>query len=148
MKVILIQDVRKLGKEGEIKEVTDGYARNFLIPRGLAMEATTTKIKETQEKHVREQNKKNKEQQQAEALKQKLDGQSVTIKARTGGGDKLFGAITAREVSDILQKELGVVIDKKKIDISDPLKHLGEYQVKVKIYPTIQAEINVIVAAE
>jgi large subunit ribosomal protein L9 len=104
MKVILIQEVKKLGKPGEIKEVSDGYARNFLIPKGLAKEATTTLLKETQEKNVREQNKKGKEKEQAEAIKQEMDGKSITIKAKTGGGDKLFGAITAREVSDSIHE--------------------------------------------
>ncbi|MEN6462719.1 MAG: 50S ribosomal protein L9 [Syntrophomonas sp.] len=148
MKVILIQDVKKLGKPGEIKEVSDGYARNFLIPKGLAKEATTTLLKETKEKNVREENKKDKEKQQAEAIKQEMDGKSITIKAKTGGGDKLFGAITAREVSDSIHEQLGRVIDKKKIDMTEPIKHLGEYQVKIKIYPSIQAEIKVIVAAQ
>jgi large subunit ribosomal protein L9 len=148
MKVILIQDVKKLGKVGDIKEVSDGYARNFLIPKGLAKEATTTLLKETQEKSVREEKKKDKEKEQAEAVKQKIDGKSITIKAKTGGGDKLFGAITVREVSDSIHQQLGLVVDKKKIDMAEPIKHLGEYQAKIKIYPSIQAEIKIIVAAQ
>lgn len=148
MKIILIQDVKKLGKSGDIKEVSDGYARNFLIPKGLAREATTTLLKETQERSVREEKKKGKEKEQAEAIKQKLDGKSITIKAKTGGADKLFGAITAREVSDSIHEQLGLAVDKKKIDMTEPIKHLGEYQVKLKIYPSIQAEIKVIIAAQ
>jgi large subunit ribosomal protein L9 len=148
MKVILVQDVKKLGLKGEIKEVSDGYARNYLIPRGLAQEATKTKLKEEQEKTVREEKKKTKEKDQAEALKARIDGKEVKISARVGGGNKLFGAVTSREISEILQKEFGVAIDKKKIDVGEPIKHLGEYAIKIKIYPSIQAEIKVIVTAE
>lgn len=148
MKVILTQDVKKLGKEGEIKEVADGYARNYLIPKGFVVEATTIRLQETQEKSNREQRKKDKGREDAEVLKQKLDGQTVKILARTGGGDKLFGAVTTREISDILQKDFGVVVDKKKIDMGEPIKHLGEYKIKLKMYPSVQAEITLIVDAQ
>lgn len=148
MKVILNQDVKNLGKAGDIKEVSDGYARNFLIPKGLADEATVRKLKETEEKNIKNEKKKNKEKAEAEELKQRLDGKSFTIPAKTGGSDKLFGAVTAREVSDILQKELGVALDKKKIEMPEPIKHLGQYKIKIKIYPSIQAEVKVIVVAE
>lgn len=148
MKVILIQDVKKLGQKGQIFEVSDGYARNFLIPQGLAEEGTKTKIKETQEKNVREEKKKDREKEQAEALKARLDGKRVQIKVKTGAGDKLFGAVTAKEISDILQKEFRVSIDKKKIEIPEPIKHLGEHTVRLKIYPSVQAEVKIVVASE
>ncbi|HWP98728.1 MAG TPA: 50S ribosomal protein L9 [Syntrophomonadaceae bacterium] len=148
MKVLLIQTVKNLGKEGEIKEVADGYARNYLIPQGLVQEATTTLVKETQERKVREQKQKDKERARAEQIKEQLDGKTLKIKARTGGGDKLFGAVTTREIAEVLKQELHVDIDKKKIDLAEPIKHLGQYQIKLKIYPSIQAEFKVIVAAE
>lgn len=148
MKVLLIQNVKNLGKEGEIKEVADGYARNYLIPQGLAREATTTLLKETQERKVKEQKQKDKEKIQAQEFREKLDGKAITIKAKTGGGDKLFGAVTAREIAEVLKQEMKVDIDKKKIDLAEPIKHLGQYQIKLKIYPSIQAELTVIVAAE
>lgn len=148
MKVILNKDVKGLGKEGEIKEVSDGYARNFLIPRGLAEEATKGKLKEKEEKNQRNQKQKEKEKTEAGKIKEKINGKSVSIIARTGGGDKLFGSVTAKEISEILQEDFGVLIDKKKIDLSDPIKHLGEYKVKLKIYPSIQAEVKVKVVAE
>ncbi|HEX3011876.1 MAG TPA: 50S ribosomal protein L9 [Syntrophomonadaceae bacterium] len=147
MKIILIKDVKNLGREGEIKQVSDGYARNFLIPRGLAAEATATKLKESQERGVREQKKKDRETEEAQELKQKLDGKSVSIQVKTGGSDRLFGAVTAKEIADVIKQNFGVNIDKKKIDIAEPIKHLGEYQIKLKIYPSIQAEIKVIVKA-
>lgn len=148
MKVILIKDVKKLGKEGEIKEVSDGYARNFLIPQGCAVEATQNKLKEAVEKDLRREKQKNKEENAALQLKEQLDGKKVNISARTGAGDKLFGAITPREVAEALQKEYGIKIDKKKIELGDPIKHLGNFQAKLKIYPNIQANIEVIVTAE
>ncbi len=148
MKVILNQTVKNLGKEGDVKEVADGYARNYLIPQGLAREATNTILKETQEKKVREQKQKDKEKARAEQIKEQLDGKTIEIKARTGGGDKLFGAVTAREISDVLKQTMQIDVDKKKIDLADPIKHLGQYRVKLKIYPSIQAELNIIVVAE
>jgi len=148
MKVILIKEVKKLGKEGEIKEVSDGYARNYLIPKGYAVEATKIKLKETEEKNKREQNRKKKEKVEAEKLKKILDGKTITIFAKTGGENKLFGAVTAKEISEILQEEFAVSIDKKKIDIGEPIKHLGNYNINIKIYPSIRAKIRVVVTAE
>jgi large subunit ribosomal protein L9 len=148
MKVILNQEVKKLGIKGQVLEVSDGYARNFLIPKGLAQEATTTKLKEIQEKNVKEEKKKISEKEKAEALKIKLDGKKAEIKVKAGTGDKLFGAVTAKEIADILQKEFGISIDKKKIEIGEPIKHLGTYNIKLKIYPAVQAEIKLIVTPE
>lgn len=148
MKVILTQEVKNLGQAGEIKEVSDGYARNFLIPRGFAEEATKGRIKESEEKNLKRQRKKEKELSMAEKMKEKLQGKTIQIKARAGGADRLFGAVTSREISEVLQQELGLAVDKKKIDLPQPIKQLGEYKVKIKVYPSIQAEIKVIVAAE
>jgi len=147
MKVILIQDVKNLGKEGEVKEVSDGYARNYLIPRGLATEATKSNLKEIEEKAIRLQKQKEREKVEAQALVERLDGKSIRIPARVGGGDKLFGAVTAREISEAITKEFKVKLDKKKVDLGEPIKHLGEYPVKLKIYPSLQAQIIVRVEA-
>ena len=148
MKVILTGDIKSLGKEGEVKEVADGYARNFLIPRGLAVEATSGKMKETEEKKERLEKQKDRETAQAQVLKNKLDGKIVVLQARAGGADKLFGAITSREIAEAIQTQHGIKIDKKKVELGDPIKHLGEYPIKLKIYPAIQAEITVKVEAE
>ncbi len=148
MKVILIKDVKKLGTTGEIKEVSDGYARNYLIPQGMAVEATQTRLKETQEKDLKQQKRKGKEEAAARALQEKLNGKSIKLLARTGGSDKLFGAITVKEIAEALQKQYGTSIDKKKIELKEPIKHLGTYEAKLKIYPSIQAQIQIIVAAE
>lgn len=148
MKVILLQDVKNLGKEGEIKEVSDGYARNFLIPKGLVLEATKANLKENQEKNERIKNRKEKEKEAAQVLKTKIDGKKIEIKAKTGAEDKLFGAVTAKEIAQSLEEQLKVKIDRKKIDLKEPIKHLGEYNVTIKIYPSIPAEIKVLVASE
>jgi large subunit ribosomal protein L9 len=148
MKVILTKEIKNLGKEGDIKEVADGYARNYLLPRGLAVEATNSNIKAGEEKKQRLQKHKDREHAEAEALREKLDGKTIKISARSGGGDKLFGAVTSREIADSIHQQFKVDIDKKKIDLKDPIKHLGEYRVKLKIYPAVQAEITVTVAAE
>lgn len=148
MKVILTQEVKKLGLKGQILEVSDGYARNYLIPQGLAEEATKTKIKEIQEKGLKDEKKKNNEKDSAEALKNRLHGQEVEIKVKAGAGNKLFGAVTAKEIADVLQAKFAISLDKKKIDTGDPIKHLGTYNIKLKIYPSVQAEIKLIVAPE
>lgn len=143
MKVILTQDVKKLGKKGEIKEVSDGYARNYLIPQGFAQEATVSRLKETQDQKQRQERLKTKEEHQARLLKEKLDGKIVSVKAKTGAGDKLFGAVTSREIGEVLQKEFGVNVDKKKIELGETIKHLGKYPVHIKIYPGIHADLEV-----
>lgn len=148
MKVILLQDVKNIGKEGEVKEVADGYARNFLIPKGLAIEATKANLKENQEKKAKIDNKKQKEKIEAEGIKAKIDGKQVEIKAKAGAEDKLFGAVTAKEIADNLEKQFKVKIDRKKIEIKEPIKHLGLYTVNIKIYPSVQAEIKVLVTPE
>ena len=147
MKVILTQDVKNLGKEGDVKDVSDGYARNYLIPRGLVVEATTANLKEKEDQGSRLQKQKDREKTQAQALYDRLNGKSITITARSGGGDKLFGAVTSKEIADALNKQFKVKLDKKKVDLGEPIKHLGEYPVKIKIYPLIQAEITVRVEA-
>ena len=143
MKVILIQDVKKLGKKGEIKEVSDGYARNYLIPQGFAQEATAGRLKETEDQKQRQERIKTKEENRARLLQEELQGKTIAVKAKTGVGDKLFGAVTSREISEVLQKEFGVAVDKKKIVLGETIKHLGKYPVHIKIYPGIHADLEV-----
>lgn len=147
MKVILTQDVKNLGQEGDIKDVSDGYARNYLIPRGLVVEATKANLKEKEDQASRLQKQKDREQTEAQAIHDRINGKNITVTARSGGGDKLFGAVTAKEIADALNKQFKVKVDKKKVDLGEPIKHLGEYPVKIKIYPLIQAEITVRVEA-
>ncbi len=148
MKVLLTQIVKNLGKPGDIKVVADGYARNFLIPKGLAVEATATLLKENEEKRVKLSKQKDREFDQAEQIKAKLHAQSITIKVKTGSGEKLFGAVTSREISEAIKEVFKVDIDKKKIEIKDAIKHLGEYKIKLKIYPEVQVDMTVIVETD
>lgn len=148
MKVILTQDVKNQGVKGQVIEVSDGYARNYLLPQGLAEEASKTKLKEIQEKNLREARKKDKEREDAEKLKAQLHGKTVEIKVKTGGNDKLFGAVTSKEIADSIQEKFNIKIDKKKIDITETIKHLGEYSIRIKIYPSVQAELNLVITAE
>ncbi len=148
MKVILTQDVKKQGVKGQVIEVSDGYARNYLIPQGLAEEASKTRLKEIEEKKAHDAKQKDKEKHQAEQVKAKIDGQTIELKAKTGSNDKLFGAVTSQEIAEALTKKFGVKIDKKKIELMEPIKHLGEYSFRIKIYPAIQAEMKLIVSAE
>ena len=148
MKVILLKDIKDLGKTGEIKELADGYARNYLIPRGLAVEATPDKLKEIEEKNLKTQKNKQKEMASAEALKDKLNGKSVQISLKTGGGVKLFGAVTTKEIAELIEKQLKIKVDRKKIELDEPIKHLGDYNIKIKLYQSVQAEIKLTVAAE
>lgn len=148
MKVILKQDVKKLGQKGEVKEVSDGYARNFLLPRGLAIEATDGKVKQLQEKQERREKKREKEEQKALKTKAKIDGKTIEVKARAGEDGRLFGTVTAMEIADILQEDFRVSIDKKRIEIKEPIRTLGEYSVRVKVFPSIQATLKVLVKPE
>ena len=148
MIVILLKDNKDLGITGEIKELADGYARNYLIPRGLAVEATPDKLKEIEEKNLKAQKNKQKEMASAEALKDKLNGKSVQISLKTGGGDKLFGAVTTKEIAELIEKQLKIKVDRKKIELEEPIKHLGDYNIKIKLYQSVQAEIKLTVAAE
>ena len=125
MKVILLQDVKKLGNTGELKEVSDGYGRNFLIPNGLAMEATPTKIKELNEKNAKKARQDAKDKAAAEAHKAQLDGKTVVLKTKSGEGGKLFGSVTNKEVADILQKDFGIKVDKKKVEWKNPKMSLS-----------------------
>jgi len=145
MKVILTQDVKKLGLKGELKEVSDGYARNFLFPRNLAVEATATRIKELEERKTSDSRKKEKEEEQARAIKAKLDGKTITVKAKIGKDGRLYGAVTAQESSDAIKAQQGIEMDKRKVDLKENLKHEGEYPVRLKIYQGVVAELTVVV---
>ena len=142
MKVLLLQDVKAHGKKGEIVEVNDGYARNFLIKKNLAKEATAAVINETNQKNANEAKKKAAELQAAKEIAQKLDTKEVTVYIKTGENGKFFGSVTSKEIADALL-EMGYEIDKKKIVIKDPIKAEGIFGVEVKIYPTISFTINV-----
>ncbi len=142
MKIILLKDVKGTGKAGEIKEVADGYARNCLIKKGLAEEATSVKInslnikKDAQDYHKQEEIKALKEQAG------KLNGEKITVKIKCGENGKIFGSVTSKEIADSLSSK-GFSVDKKKILLKESIKSLGEYQVEIKFLPDVFAKITV-----
>lgn len=142
MKVILCQDVKGQGKKGELVNVSDGYARNFLFPKGLAIEANATAMNELKNRESSEQHKLAQEKKAAEALKAAIDGKTVTLHAKAGSSGKLFGAVTSKEVAEELKKLYKVEIDKRKIAMQD-LKTYGSVTAEVKIYQAITATITV-----
>jgi large subunit ribosomal protein L9 len=144
MKVILNQDVKGKGKEGDIVNVSDGYARNFLFPKGLAREATATNLNAVKIAKGAEKHKKNMEKQNAAEVAKKIRGLSVTVLAKTGGSGRLFGAITSKEVAAALKEEHGIDIDKRKF-VMDNIKETGEYTVQVKVYAEMSSDLKVIV---
>jgi len=145
MKIILLQDVRKLGNKGDVLEVSDGYARNFLLPRGLAVEASEGRLKELSAHNQQMAQKIEKEKEKAHRIGEKIGGKTVVVKAKCGEGGKLFGTVTSKEVADALKEQYKVDVDKKKIEIKEPMKHIGEYTVKVKLHSTVTVELKVLV---
>ncbi|NLD50508.1 MAG: 50S ribosomal protein L9 [Clostridiaceae bacterium] len=148
MKVILKEDVKSLGKKEELVDVNDGYARNFLIPKGLAVEASSTNLNIMKTKKDAEKSKKDRELAQAKELAEKLGKTTVVLKAKAGDNGKLFGSITNKDVSDVLKKDHKLDIDKKKISMADSMKSLGSYSVEVKLYPGVSAKLTVKIEQE
>ena len=147
MKVILLQDVKDLGKKDSVVNVSDGYARNYLFPRKAAIEASEGGLKTIADKNNSVINKKNKEVQAAKDLADKISKIEVSIKAKTGDNGKLFGSITNKDIAEIIKSQHKIEIDKKKIVLSDAIKAVGTYQAEVKVYPEISAKIKIIVSA-
>lgn len=147
MQVVLLQDVNKLGKKGDIVNVSDGYARNFLYPKNLAAPATESKLKEIKTQKQNQAVKKQKEEEEAKALATKISGLTVVLKAKIGEAGRLFGAISNKDIADGLKEQHNYKIDKKKITLKEPIKSLGTYTITVKIHPVAHADINVEVVA-
>ena len=143
MKVIFVQDVKGSGKKGEVKEVSDGYARNFLIGKGLAVEATAKNLSDLNGKKSSEQHKADVAKQEAIDNAAKIKGKSVTIKGNAGAGGKLFGAVTAGHVADAIAEQLGVKVEKKKVTLNMEIKAFGGYTAEIKLYPGISEKITV-----
>ena len=148
MKVIFNVDVRGQGKKGEMKEVSDGYARNYLLPRKLATEATADNINALKLKEKAKAAQIAKEKAQAEENARKLSGVQVIIRAKAGNGGKLFGAVTTKEISEGLKKQFDIDIPKQKLVLDDPIKAFGTYQVKAKLGFEVVATVYVAVYEE
>lgn len=148
MKVILIKDVKSLGRKGQVVEVADGYARNYLLPRGLAKEATPGNLKELEQLKKKEERKKEEELQAAKETAKKIEGKVLTFTAKVGESGKLFGSITSKEIAELLEKEYGVKVDKRRVELAENIKSLGSYPVAVRIHPQVEAKITVQVVEE
>ena len=144
MKVILQADVKGTGKKGELKQVSDGYARNFLLPKGLAIEATAQAVSELKNRDAAAAHHKAEEKAAAEENRDKIHGKIVRLHAKAGENGRLFGAVTAREIGEGLKEQYGVHVDKRKITAPD-IKELGSYTCEVKLYNGVIAEITVAV---
>ncbi len=143
MKVILKADVKGHGKKGDLVNASDGYAKNFLIPKGLAVVADKTAINDLENKKSADQYHKNQEEMRAKELAEKLEGKKVTFRQKSGENGKLFGSITAKDVAEEIKMQLHLEVDKKKVVLEDSIKVLGTVNATVKVYPGITATVKV-----
>lgn len=145
MKVILLQDVKSIGKQGELANVSDGYARNFLLPRKLAKEANTQAMNEYQNAKSAEAYRIQSQKDEAQANADRLNGKSVKIIAKAGKNGKLFGSITARELAAAVKQNYGITVDKRKVNLSQDIKGHGSFSFEVKFHPGIVATMTAVV---
>lgn len=143
MKVILLQDVRALGKAGEIVKVNDGYARNMLFPKNLAREATAGNIKALENKKAAEAEKKAEQKAEATKIKEALADEVITLKSKGGEGGRLFGAVTNVDIAAAIKAQKGFDIDKKKISIPSPIKTAGEHTAEIKLFTDVNVTVTV-----
>ena len=145
MKVILLEDVKSLGKKGDVVKVSDGYARNMLFPKKLGIEATAGNMKNLEQKRKIDEKNAAEELKRAQEFAENLETKSVTVGIKVGTGGKTFGSVSTKEIADAAKKQLGIDIDKKKMVLASPLRELGETQVPVKVHPKVTANLKVIV---
>ena len=148
MQVILLKDVKGQGKAGQVVKVSDGYARNMLFPRQLAMEATPANMKILEKKRAQIEAQRAIDKQVAEDIKAKIESKNVKVVSKAGENGRLFGAITSKDIADAIQKEFLVELDKKKIDLDAPIKQVGLSEVTLKLFPGVQAKCKVDVVTE
>lgn len=142
MEVIFIKDLKGQGKAGDKKNISDGYAKNFLIPKGYAVEANAANLNNLKGKKDSEAFKKQQELENAQKIKEQLETITVVIKAKSGDNGKIFGSVTSKDIADILSKEHSLSIDKKKIVLPDGIKELGIFDIEVKLYPSVTGKIK------
>ena len=147
MIVILKKDVKGTGKAGDVVKVSDGYARNMLIPKGAAIEATEGNVRSLEKQKAVAAEKKAQEKAAAQAHAEKIKTLSVTIKTKAGDGGKIFGSITSKDIAEALQQQHKITVDKKKIQLANPIKMTGELDVAIKLYPEVSTTLKVIIVA-
>ena len=148
MKVILLADVRTLGKRGEIVNVSDGYARNMLLPKGLAAEANARNLNDLKLRNAREEKQAKEALEAAQKLAGEIAGKEIRLSIKTGEGGKVFGSVSAKEIAETAKAQLGLDIDKKKIQMDGPLKELGAHSIGIRLHPKVSAELKVVLSAE
>lgn len=146
--MIFQQDVKGKGKKGEVKEVAEGYARNYLFPRGLAIQASQGNLNALKDKKRREEKQKKEELARLRELAEKLEKTEITLRTKAGEGGRLFGSVTSKQISQYLKKEYGYRVDKKKIQLDEPIRTLGVTKVPVKLHPEVTATLSVQVLEE
>lgn len=148
MKVILLADVKSVGKKGDVVEVSDGYGQNFLLPRKLASTATEGAVKRRKKEMADQSSKKKRELEAAKAVAEKLGAKTIVIKVKTGEGGKLFGSVTSADIAKAIKKDFGESVDKKKIYLPKGLRELGEHQVKAKLCKGVEAKLKISLQSE
>ncbi|MBR4150671.1 MAG: 50S ribosomal protein L9 [Firmicutes bacterium] len=148
MQVILLKDVKGLGKAGEVKKVSDGYARNMLLPKKLVMEASESNIKVLERKRAEIEAQRAVDKQVAEDIKAKLENGAITLKSKAGEGGRLFGAVTAKDIAEQIEKDYKLQLDKKKIELPAPIKTLGEHEVELRLFTGVSAKVKVNVVSD
>ena len=147
MKVILTQDVKGVGKAGQLVEVADGYGRNYLLPRGLAVMATAGSARALQHQQEQLQRRLQRELEQAKELAARLDGQQLAIPVRAGEGGRLYGSVTAGDIAEAIERQFGARVDRRRVDLEAPIKALGSYPVTLRLAPNVTATVTVVVEA-
>ncbi len=147
MKVILLQDVKKIGNKGDVINVADGYGRNYLLPRKLAMEATGKNLQTLKVQKNKQEAEKEREISKAKKIAEELAKKPILIKTKAGEKGRLFGSVTSMEIASALEAQTKLKIDKRKIDLPEPIKTLGKHTVKIKLHPKVHSEFNIIVEA-
>lgn len=147
MRIILKQDFESIGFEGDTVDVARGYARNYLIPKGIAAEATHANLKALEMRKDKIMARRMKDKEEAERVKEKISQVTIGIRQKAGAEGKLYGSVTTRDIAQGLEKE-GVVVDRKKISMDEPIRALGEFDVAIRLYPEVMATIKVIVEQE
>lgn len=148
MKVLLNETVKNVGRAGEIKEVKDGYARNFLIPRGMASIANAAAVAQAKSQRAADERREAKSATANQALGSRIEATSVTLKARVGEQGRLYGAITSADIAEALAEQLGQEIDRRRIELEEPIRHLGEYKVPVRLARDVVPHLTVTVASD
>ncbi|HMO56122.1 MAG TPA: 50S ribosomal protein L9 [Roseiflexaceae bacterium] len=148
IKVLLTQDVQKLGAAGDIREVSGGYGRNYLIPQGMAVLATRGQVKEAEQRAVAQHKRRQAERNEAEQLAARISGVTLRFVERVGELDRLYGSVTSMDIGEKLAAHLGQEIDRRRIDLDEPIKRIGIYPVKVRLMTGIEPVVNVVVEGE